>query len=111
MAVAAILGTYIYAGLTTLSTTQNTVGSMNATANLFSINTGVAAAFPADVALFQPVALQPLAAANAVGIGFGAYTVPATLFTLSGPTSVWYQGNTTAMAGMIFQPFLFSGIR
>jgi len=110
MAVAALLGTYIYAGLTTLLNTQTTVGAINSIPNLWSINSGLAAGTPPDVAFFQPQSFQGTAALGA-GIGFGGYTVAPMLHTLSGPTSVWYNGNTTAVAGQILMPYFWSGIR
>jgi hypothetical protein len=111
MAVAAILGTYIYAGLTTLLNTQTTVGGINSAVNLYSINSGVASGFPADVAMFQPASLGQGTGALGAGIGFGAYTIAPLLHTLTGSTSVWYNPNTTSVAGYILQPYFFSGIR
>lgn len=107
---AALLGNLVYAGLATLLTTQTTVGAINSVANLYSINHGQASGAPPDVALFQPAFIQANLSV-AAGVGFGASTLQPLLYTRTGSTTVWYNPNTTAVAGDMLVSYWHSGIR
>jgi hypothetical protein len=99
---ASLLGSLIYAGQQTLLTTQASLGSINAVANLYSINAGFAVSgMNADSAFFQPGFLAQGTGALGGGIGFGGCTLTPLLFTMTGGTTVWYNPNTTALPGVI----------
>lgn len=87
---ASLLGNLIFTGLQTLLTTQAALGQST---NLYSINT--AALDSLDTALFQ------LGHIGAAGGGFPGCTLPPTLYTRTGTTSVWVNPNTTVCAGDI----------
>ena len=96
---AALLGNLVYAGQQTILTTQTALGSVNATANLFSIACGQPASAPPDIALFQMgLSTGPVGIATQ---GIGAATLPVLLFTRAGATTVWYNPNSTAIQGDI----------
>jgi hypothetical protein len=108
---ASLLGGLVYAGQQTLLTTQASLGSINAVANLFSINGGQAATLPPDVALFQPGFLAQGTAALGAGIGFGGCTLPPLLYTRTGSVAVFYNPNTTALPGEVLLPYFHSRMR
>lgn len=107
---ASLLGNLVFAGQQTLLTTQASVGSINAAANLYSINTGNAAS-SLDVSLFAPSFLGQGTGAIGAGVGFGAATLQALLFTRSGTTVVYYNPNTTAMPGELLAMYVHSRVR
>ncbi len=106
---ATLLGNLVFAGQQTLLTTQASLGSINAAANLMSINTG--ALQNLDVAHFTPAWLAQGTSALGGGIGFGAYTLGPAVFTRTGATVVLYNPNTTAMPGELTAQYFHSRIR
>ena len=97
---ASLLGNLVYAGFITLLTSSDTdLGGTNAAMTLYSLATG--ANQNPDVALFQPGTMQGTGAI-AAGIGHGQMTLPVQLFTRTGATTVWYNPNTTVVAGDIY---------
>ncbi len=107
---ASLLGNLVYAGQMTLLTTQANMGSVNAVANLFSVNAGTVGQSP-DVALFQPAFLGQGTAAIGAGVGFGGCTLTPLLWTRTGSTMVWYNPNTTALPGEVLFPYFHSRVR
>lgn len=106
---ASLLGNLVYAGFITLLTSSDTdLGGINAAATLYSLATG--ATNNPDVALFQPATMQGTAAI-AAGVGHGQVTLPVQLFTRTGATTVWYNPNTTVVAGDIYVGYAHSRIR
>ena len=106
---ASLLGNLVYAGFITLLTSSDTnLGGINKAMTLYSLSTG--ALSNPDVALFQPATCQETAAIGA-GIGHGQVTLPVQLFTRTGTTTVWYNPNTTVVAGDIYVGYSHSRIR
>lgn len=108
---ASLLSNLVFAGSHTLLSTQASLGSIAAAANLYSINTGNVQS-QLDCALFQPAFLaQTPGSSQGAGIGFGGCTLAPLLFTRSGGTCVWYNPNTTAVPGDIWAPYVHSRAR